>query len=630
MMKKEHFTGLENEAAYRTFFKNADIRRNLLEWYEFSSESIVLVVNEREGSLIRLLEEKCAEVTGVMSEELWELPESSYDVILHMGVVEADTAGINSTYKKYFSYYREHLKKQGVLLLAVPNRLGLRYFAGCQDEIYDGYFIGIEGYKAGMTKQALSKKEYEMLLTEAGFWNIEGYYPYPDYRFPVAVYSEEWLPGEGDLNANIRNFDKDRYHLFNESKVYDSLIREGLYKEFANSFLYICSLEVQKKKEKVLFSKFSNERAPQFQIRTDIVEKQNGERCVVKYPLKPEAEFHVKKMQEAYERLTRECEDENISFCPVRWNGKGAESPFARGKTLQEILHDKLEAGDTKEALELVKDFVERYRSYLIKREECSGSDSKEVRQRKSSDIEGAAAETTFVNNIDMVFSNIFVEGDKWTVIDYEWSFEKEIPADFMLYRVLFRASIDLSSFEAMQLNHLLDLADISETEAAEYRKMEEEFQNYINGREIPARDMVSAFGRQVIPFMGNRDKQEKEAERLINLYGKKAVKILVSIDKTESRNGRVVCSGWACAKVREYGYIPVEIKIFDEDGNTVDMPVKRTSRQDVGAVLKTKGRKEEYIGFDAVFHTPGQKKYTIRFSAGRCQKEILLTGVEN
>ena len=77
-------------------------------------------------------------------------------------------------------------------------------------------------------------------------------------------------------------------------------------------------------------------------------------------------------------------------------------------------------------------------------------------------------------------------------------------------------------------------------------------------------------------------------------------------------------------------GYIPVEIKIFDEDGNTIEMPITRTSRQDACAVLKKSGIKEEFIGFDAVFHAAGRKKYAIRFSTGKCQKEIWLTGVDN
>ena len=235
-----------------------------------------------------------------------------------------------------------------------------------------------------------------------------------------------------------------------------------------------------------------------------------------------------------------------------------------------------------------------------------------------------------YVNDIDMVFSNIFVDGDTWTVIDYEWSFQAEVPDKFMVYRVLFRASIDFGTYEAMKLSNLLALAGIDEEKAAEYFKMEETFQKYISGDEIPVRDMVSSFGRQVIPFAGNKSAQEKQAERLLNLHGSRAVRIVFSIDKTEQKNGKIVCSGWACAKVRGYGYIPVEIRIFDNEGNTIQMPAVRTSRKDAAVVLKGNCIKEEYIGFDAVFHAAEGRKYAIRFSAGKCQKEIWLTGVDN
>ncbi len=624
METKKHLTGLENERTYRAFFANSSARGNLIAWYDIPKNSTVLVVNETEGSMTSLLEEKGAKVTAVMAEDLWELPEQSFDIILHLGAVGEEKTNIEAVYEKYFTYYKAHLKDTGALLLAVPNRLGLRYFAGCQDEEYDSYFAGIEGYGAGMTKQALSKKEYEKLLQKAGFLQIDNYYPYPDYRFPVAVYSEEWLPTEGELNANIRNFDKDRYVLFDEGKGYNSLIREGLYQEFANSFLYICHAAETEKKEKVLFSKFSNERAAKFQIRTDIVKKSDGTYSVIKYPLTKEAEAHVKNMQAAYEGLKSECSDEQITFCPVTWNGKGAESSFAKGTSLQEILHQKLEAGEEAEAIELVKAFLKRYRNYLSGRKQSVGAETKQYEKNAGN------PSTVYVNDIDMVFSNVLVDGDTWNVIDYEWSFVAEVPDEFMVYRVLFRASIDFDAYEAMKLSNLLALAGIDEEKAAEYLKMEETFQKYISGDEIPVRDMIASFGRQVIPFAGNKSEQDRQAERLLNLHGSRAIRIVFSIDKTEKKNGKVVCSGWACAKVRGYGYIPVEIRIFDEEGNTIQMPAVRTSRKDAAAVLKGNCIKEECIGFDAVFYAAEGRKYAIRFSAGKCQKEIWLTGVDN
>ena len=69
---------------------------------------------------------------------------------------------------------------------------------------------------------------------------MEFYYPYPDYKFATTIYSEKYLPQKGELSNNLRNFDRERYQFFDERRVFDTLIEEGLFEEFSNSFL-ICA-----------------------------------------------------------------------------------------------------------------------------------------------------------------------------------------------------------------------------------------------------------------------------------------------------------------------------------------------------------------------------------------------------
>ena len=37
--------------------------------------------------------------------------------------------------------------------------------------------------------------------------------------------------------------------------------------------------------------------------------------------------------------------------------------------------------------------------------------------------------------DIDLIFANIMVQGNTWTVIDYEWTFDFPVPVDFLLWR---------------------------------------------------------------------------------------------------------------------------------------------------------------------------------------------------
>ena len=45
------------------------------------------------------------------------------------------------------------------------------------------------------------------------------------------------LPQAGELMDNRRNFDRDRLKLFDERAVYDTLLAEGVFETFANSYL---------------------------------------------------------------------------------------------------------------------------------------------------------------------------------------------------------------------------------------------------------------------------------------------------------------------------------------------------------------------------------------------------------
>ena len=124
-------------------------------------------------------------------------------------------------------------------MIAIENKLGLKYFAGCKEDHVGRMFEGIEGYKNTSGVETFSKRELEKLLDANGYHNYRFYYPYPDYKLPMAIYSDKFLPSLGDLRNNMRNFDGDRVILFDEGKAFDNIIENGLFPEFSNSFLVI-------------------------------------------------------------------------------------------------------------------------------------------------------------------------------------------------------------------------------------------------------------------------------------------------------------------------------------------------------------------------------------------------------
>ena len=105
----------------------------------------------------------------------------------------------------------------------------------------DIYFFASHGYPdaaaVGRSGRSYSRAEYTGLLQAAGFGGLTFYYPYPDHKFPSVIYSDEWLPQKGELAEGRSNYDRDRVACFNERVMFDSLLEEGVFQTFSNSFL---------------------------------------------------------------------------------------------------------------------------------------------------------------------------------------------------------------------------------------------------------------------------------------------------------------------------------------------------------------------------------------------------------
>ena len=168
--------------------------------------------------------------------------EEKYDIITLNGVFEYAQLYIQSKlpFHNFLKKISNHLKPNGKIVIAIENKFGMKYWAGCQEDHLGGYFRGIEGYDNNKESVlTFSKKELENIFEEAGYEHYEFYYPYPDYKLPMVIYSDEWLPKPGELNRNLQNFDRERMVLFNETKVYDEIIKNGMFPFFSNSYLAV-------------------------------------------------------------------------------------------------------------------------------------------------------------------------------------------------------------------------------------------------------------------------------------------------------------------------------------------------------------------------------------------------------
>ena len=162
-----------------------------------------------------------------------------YDYITLIGVLEYagyytdDEHPFEAFLKKISGY----LKEDGKLLIAIENKFGLKYWAGSREDHTGKFFDGLEGYIDTDSKvRTFSKEALKKIITDAGYAKAEFYYPFPDYKFPVQIFSDEYLPREDDLNIGLDTFDNTRMMLFNENRVYANLLKEKKFDFFANSF----------------------------------------------------------------------------------------------------------------------------------------------------------------------------------------------------------------------------------------------------------------------------------------------------------------------------------------------------------------------------------------------------------
>ena len=384
-----------------------------------------------------------------------DLP-TDYDYICLIGVFEYGQSyiGGDKPYVEFLNILKKHLAKGGRMVIAIENKYGLKYFAGCKEDHLGTWFSGIENYAAGGGVRTFSKNGLEQIFKECCIEEYYFYYPYPDYKFMTTVFSDKKLPAMGELSNNMRNYDRDRMLLFDEKHAFDGMVKEGLFPVFTNSYVAVLgeSLDVD-------YVRYSNDRAREYQIKTVICENASGKREVRKYPQSEEAKEHVRNMTIAYENLKSRYEGGKLAVnkCKLveEQDELYASFEFVQGKPLTELMDACLETQDIEGFHKLFEEYVERI----------------------------GYNEEYPVADFDPVFSNIMVDGDTWTLIDYEWTFGKAIATKELAFRAIYCYILEDERRDSLQLDCILDKLEITQEDAENYRAQELEFQKFVTGK---------------------------------------------------------------------------------------------------------------------------------------------------
>lgn len=239
---------LREEPELKYFYALSETRENLLEWYDFSPAASLLQVGSGYGALTGLYSRRVKEIT-VLDEDKDDLDinwmrhgvcsniryvEGSLDTVAGNFYDYVVMAGsLKAPFELQIKKAKALLKPGGVLILAVDNRLGLKYKAGAKPHGASLLKQEVETLLSGSGKEEVTG------IKEAG--TLEFYYPMPDYLLPVTVYSESRLPSKGEISHTVLAYDYPEYVRFDPGKLYDEICESGLFEAFANSFLAIWS-----------------------------------------------------------------------------------------------------------------------------------------------------------------------------------------------------------------------------------------------------------------------------------------------------------------------------------------------------------------------------------------------------
>lgn len=269
--------------------------------------------------------------------------------------------------------------------------------------------------------------------------------------------------------------------------------------------------------KKIIYTKYSNERARQYAIRTDILQTENGEKVVQKSACYPEGTMHIQNIFRWYQVLSEQYQNTPITMNRCITAENGVELQHLEGCTMEELL-DKLLAS---QEYELAAKTIDHYLTSIQK---CGKSHKFQVTPEfveVFGEVElPAGLYCAPVTNIDMVFANVIINGS-WNIIDYEWTFDFPIPVNYVLYRILHYYVGAGDKRSKIEDDELYQKLNIDSDEIVQYEKMEAHFQKHIEKDHVPIRNLYEDItpGRLSVHELINWEQVNKRNRRIQIFY---------------------------------------------------------------------------------------------------------------
>ena len=371
----------------------------------------------------RITAERCRDLpnVSVFVDEIEQFEtDERFDWVLMIGVLEyaprfsKDPAPVQS----YLRVARRYLEPSGRVVIAIENKLGLKYFNGCSEDHIGTAYVGIQGLYQSDSPTTFGRQELIAAIKKSGFGHFTFYYPFPDFKLPTVILAERALSCEefdaSDLltQCHARDYTGWVNRSFDDALAFRELYHNHLVGELSNSFLVVASPNALPDQSETLATVFSSSRIPEFAIQTRFL-LSDGDLRVVKEPLL-EVRDRVRSLPDGstvHNKLT------NSSYVPGQ-------------QLLWRVIAARAKRG-------VAEDIVDALRPWFRLLLQCA---------RRATDFQPSESHTgvnlgslvVAGNLLDCTPKNVIDHNGNLAIIDFEWEVDRELPLGWIVTRGVF------------------------------------------------------------------------------------------------------------------------------------------------------------------------------------------------
>ncbi|HTN22872.1 MAG TPA: class I SAM-dependent methyltransferase [Solirubrobacteraceae bacterium] len=174
----------------------------------------------------------------------------AFDLVTLIGVLEyghhyhPETDDPRRAAELNLAVARRALRDDGLLVLAIENRLGLKYLGGAREDHSGRPYDSVHGYPGGGPAQTFNARELRSLVTAAGFGEHALLLPFPDYKLARTIVNADAMrPADRihnwvDTPAPDRGAERGPIP-FDETLATREVAAAGLLADLSNSFLVV-------------------------------------------------------------------------------------------------------------------------------------------------------------------------------------------------------------------------------------------------------------------------------------------------------------------------------------------------------------------------------------------------------